>query len=85
MKEITEDEVLRFTRGIPVPKKGAWDVALLRRVDQGEMVSFRGRLWRVETVSVGEFCGACIHQVRLTPAPIPGEDGPQGSAGHGGL
>ncbi|MDB6136096.1 MAG: hypothetical protein JWM59_4339 [Verrucomicrobiales bacterium] len=74
MKEIIEDDVLRFTRAIPVPGKGPWEVALLCEVDKGGMVSFRGESWTVEAVSKGEFCWAPLYQARLVRAvgPAPG-------------
>ncbi|MDB6132644.1 MAG: hypothetical protein JWM59_887 [Verrucomicrobiales bacterium] len=66
MKSLFENDILRFTRHIPIPEKGLWEVALLSPVEEGEEISFRGRCYRVEEVTAGEFCGNLVYQARLS-------------------
>lgn len=75
MKEIHENDILRFTRTVPVPRKGAWEAAPLCEVGNGEALTFREESWTVEAVSKGEFCGAPVYQaklVRVPSGPAPG-------------
>lgn len=66
MKSLLENDILRFTRQIPIPENGLWEVALLSRVEEGEEISFRGRCYCVEGVTAGEFCGNLVYQARLS-------------------
>ena len=70
MKSLLENDILRFTRQIPIPEKGLWEVALLSRVEEGEEISFRGRGYRVEAVTAGEFCGNMVYQAQLSRTAV---------------